>query len=233
MTSVADLFTLQELDLALADRRSALTDVDSLLGDSEQLELVKVKVTELKDLVRKVEKQAKESEYEADEQRRKIEPIEARLYDGKVTNPKELEDLQLDFESLKRRRSDLDDKALEAIDALEAAQKDLAEGEQELERAEAAYRGDQQELGARRDSIEAEIAGLEENRTAQAELVDQDMIALYDRLAPTTQGRVVAKVGGGACLGCRISLPANVLQRARIGTGVVQCSMCQRILYVS
>jgi predicted nucleic acid-binding Zn-ribbon protein len=37
---------------------------------------------------------------------------------------------------------------------------------------------------------------------------------------------------GGACSGCRISLPMNLIQRAR-GDELVQCVNCERILYVT
>jgi len=43
----------------------------------------------------------------------------------------------------------------------------------------------------------------------------------------------VAKVEGGACQGCRISLPMNLLQKARSGNSLVQCSSCERVLYLT
>ena len=178
MTSVPALFALQELDLALADSRKALADVDSLLGDSGPLEEAQEHDAKQRELLRAAEKHSMELEYEADEQRRKIEPVEAKLYEGKVTIPKELEDLQMDLESLQRRRSELDDRALEAMEALDEAGRMVAESEQALQRAEAAYNGDQEELGARKAVLQSEIGDLEGRRTDAAELIEVD----YDPL---------------------------------------------------
>ncbi|OGO53154.1 MAG: hypothetical protein A2148_11075, partial [Chloroflexi bacterium RBG_16_68_14] len=175
----------------------------------------------------------KEREWEADELRRKIEPLEKRLYQGTVQNPKELADLQRDVESLKRRRSELEDRALEAMEALEQAQQAFADAERELQEAEERQRIEQEELRGRRASLDGEITALEAERRQQASGIDERLVHLYDHLSATRQGRAVAKVEGGACSGCRISLPMNLLQRARTGNELVQCSSCERILYVS
>lgn len=233
MTSIAELYALQELDLALDASGDALAEVESRLGESEHLAEAQGRVVERQDALRAAEKRFKEREYEADELRSKIEPLEKRLYRGTVHNPKELEDLQRDVESLKRRRSELDDQALEAMEALEQAQQALSEAERELQELSDAHRAEQEELRRRRMALEAEIADLRRRREEQAAAVEGGLLRLYDQLSGLRQRRAVAKVEGGACQGCRISLPMNLIQRARSGIEVVQCSSCERILYVS
>ena len=233
VTSVAELYALQELDLALEASRAALVDVSARLGESEEVQEASRTLAERQEALRAAEKQFKEREWEVDELRRKIEPLEERLYQGSVRNPKELEDLQQDIESLKRRRSELEDRALEAMEALEQAQQALDDARRELQTLSDAYQAEQEELARRKLGLEAEIVALEGQRTEQVTRVDAGLLRLYDRLAAIRQGRAVAKVEGGACQGCRISLPMNLLQRARSGSDLVQCSSCERILYVS
>ena len=233
MTSIAELYALQETDLELASDRESLADVLSRLGDSEELEAAKAEADEKDAALRAAEKHFKEQEFEADELRKKIEPVEQKLYTGSVTIPKELADLQRELESLQRRRSELEDKALEAMDAQEQAQQAAAQAQQDVKSLDASYLAEQDELGQQQTDLESNITALEGQRTEQAEQIDADMLRLYDQLAATRQGRAVAKVQGGACQGCRISLPQNVLQRARGRGNLVQCSSCERILYVS
>ncbi len=233
MTSVAELYALQELELALEANRAALADVQSRLGEPEELAEARRTADERQEGLRAAAKRFKEREWEADELRRKIEPVERRLYQGSVRNPKELEDLQRDVESLKRRRSELDDQALEAMEVLEQAQQALGEAQRELQELTDTCRAEQEELHTRQVSLEGEIAMLEGRRAEQATRIDGSLLRLYDHLSATHQRRAVAKVEGGACQGCRISLPMNLLQRARSGSEVVQCSSCERILYVS
>lgn len=233
MTSIAELYALQETDLAIEAARAALADIESHLGEAEELVAARERVGERRDEVRAAEKRFKEQEFQADEVTRKIEPLEKKLYEGSVRNPKELEDLQQDIESLKRRRGQLDDQALGAMEALEEAQQALRGAQLELEELERSLGEEQVQLHDRKQALERELSELEARRLEQAPEVDPSLMPLYGRLAAAKQGRAVAKVVGGACQGCRISLPMNLIQRARAGREVVQCSSCERILYVT
>ena len=233
MSSIAEVHALQEVDLALDASRVALAEAQSRVGEPEELLEARREVEERQEALRAAGKRFKEQEWEADELRAKIAPLERRLYEGSVGNPKELADLQRDVESLKRRRSELEDRALAAMEALEEAQRALEEAERSLQEITEACQREQEELGSRQVALEEEIALLEQRRVEQAGRVDGGLLPLYDRLRAGRQGRAVAKVEGGACQGCRISLPMNLVQRVRAGQEVVQCTNCERILYMS
>lgn len=232
MASIGDLYRLQEADSALETARAALEEVQSGLGESEELIEAGRTVEERKEALRAAEKIFKEQEFEADELGRKIQGPEGRLYEGKVSNPKELEDLQQEVDSLKRRRADLDDKALEAMEALDEAQRLRDEAQAQLETLSATVGAEQEALRGRQASLQDELRSLEERRSEAAAGIDGRMMALYDELRGSRHGRAVAKVEGGACQGCRISLPVNLRNRARGGSEIVQCNNCERILYV-
>ena len=63
----------------------------------------------------------------------KLETSNAKLYGGRITNPKELQDIQLDVASSKRRLSAFEDEQLTAMIALEEAEAAQAAAEQSLE----------------------------------------------------------------------------------------------------
>lgn len=233
MTSITELYALQEVDLALDAARAGLADVQSRLGEAEAVAEAGRAVQERREALRAAEQGFREREWETDELRRKIAPLERRLYEGSVRNPKELEDLQLDVESLKRQRGEREDQALAAMEALDQAQQALDEAQRTLQELTDAHQAEQRELLGRGASLEGEIAALVGERAEQATRIDEALLRLYDQLRATRQGRAVAKVEGGACQGCRISLPMNLRQRARGGSEVVQCNNCERILYVS
>lgn len=233
MTSIAELYALQETDLSLVTDRSTLADVQSRLGDDEALSTAQQVADERATQLRSAEKFFKEAEYEADELRKKIEPVEQKLYTGKVQNPKELADLQLEQESLKRRRNDLEDKALAAMDAQDEAQKALDDARAGLTSADTAYLAEQTELREQQSKLEASITETEAQRAEHASEIDDTLLTLYDQIAANHDGRAVAKIEGGACQGCRLTLPQNVIRRARVRGNLVQCSSCERILYLS
>jgi predicted nucleic acid-binding Zn-ribbon protein len=232
MSSIAELFALQETDSALDASRASLEDIEARLGESEELVEAREATVAARDAHRVAEKAYREHEFEAEEQKRKIEPLEQKLYAGTIRNPKELEDLQQDVGALKRRRRELDETALEALEAYETAKSALEAAESKLQELEAAWQAEQGDLAQQRSSLRAEIVEFEEARAAEAEGIDPGLLALYDRLRGIRAGRAVVKIEGGKCAGCRISLPTNIMHRARIGAEVVQCTSCERILYV-
>ena len=232
VTSISELYALQELDLAIAADRAAIADLDSRTDEPEELVEARETFRTSQETLRAAEHKFKESEFEADELRRKIDPLEQKLYKGAVTAPKELEDLQADIDSLKRRRSTLEDQALAAMDALESAQQQFTDAEQRVHTLAEQYGVEREDMGVRRQEIDAEIARLGQEREEAAAEIDPALMALYEKLRANKGGRAVAKLEGGACQGCRISLPMNVQQRARAGATVVQCPSCERILYM-
>jgi uncharacterized protein len=233
VTAVAQLYALQQVDLSIESRRTALQEAEALIGNTEELEAARVDAAARKDELHIAEKNFKEREYEADDLMRKIEPLEKKLYQGTILNPKELDDLQLDIESLKRRRNQLDDQAIEAMEALEEAQRSQKEAAERLDELERDHQAGQTKLREQMAALQAEIAGLKRERDEDATEVEPSLLQLYERIAANHQGRAVAKVEGGACLGCRISLPSSLVQRARGSSSIVQCTSCERILYVS
>jgi len=233
MTRVANLYALQEIDSALDACKASLVDVESRLGEADELVEVRQRALERQEALREVEKQQREQEWQIDDLRQKIEPLEKKLYGGTIRNPKELADLQQDVESLRRRQRGLEDRDLEIMVAVEEAQKEANEAQRALSETEEAWNAEQERLRQEQASLHQEIGDLEARHTEQVRLIEPATITLYEALRATRQGRAVAKVERGMCQGCRISLPMNVVHRVRSGAELVQCTSCERILYLS
>lgn len=234
MTRISDLFDLQEIDLEIDARRAAISEAESLLGESEEAEAAAVAVIEREAEVQELHKKLKAAEWEVEDLTNKIKPLEKKLYGGSVRIPKELASIEEDIRSLQARKRVLEDKELDVMSRLEEAERALAAAKHEHATLVAGWEAEQRRLRQERETLTAQIAELENKRAAQRSRIDGEALTLYDALRPKHQGRGVAKVERGTCGGCRISLPMSLLQRARSGSDViVQCSSCERILYVS
>lgn len=233
MTAIADLYALQETDSALDQARAALERTETRLADTSEVDDARARLQEREAAWRAAAMAERAVELELEALREKIEPLEAKLYGGSVRSPKELADLQADVESLKRRQSGIEDQALEAMAAAEEAQAALREAQSALQEVEAARAAENRQLAVERERLMAEIAGLQARRQQQAATIDPQTLRLYEALRASRQGRAVVRVERGLCQGCRISLPSNVLTRARSGAGLVQCTSCERILYAA
>lgn len=230
MTSSADLFALQEIDLRRDARRALIADIEARLGETEELVAARERLISAEAEVDRLKRLQRDLDNKLEDLDAKIRPLETKLYDGSIRNPKELTDLQRDVESLKTRRGKLDDEGLALLDALEAVTAALVQAQGELRRTEAAWKADQAELRDEKARAETELSHLEAERNQRAQGMEKPAIGLYEALRAIKQGRAVARIERAACQGCRLTLPTHIVQRVRAGDILVQCPSCERIL---
>jgi predicted nucleic acid-binding Zn-ribbon protein len=155
-----------------------------------------------------------------------------RMDQGLITNPKDLERMQHELESLERRINSLEDAELEVMEQLEEAQKtadtlaaQLAETDSQI--AELAVARD-----ARWVEIDASLAEAESARATAVEGMPEDLLALYERLRDKKGGVGAAALRARQCGGCQLTIDAAEIGviRAKAADEVVRCEECDRIL---
>jgi predicted nucleic acid-binding Zn-ribbon protein len=231
MSRISDLWQLQEIDSALDTRRASLEDAEARIGSSEEVAAAQATLDERRGTLREARDAQRDLETQAEDQKGKIAPAEEKLYSGAIKNPRELSDLQADIAQLKQQLSTLEDRVLEAIAAVEAAEGDERTAAAELAALDQAWREEQEDLAERVSRLRAEIAGYDEQRRERAEYIDTDLLRTYDHVRRAHQGKGIAKVDRNLCLGCRISLPVTLVNKARNSNNTIQCPNCERILY--
>jgi len=155
-----------------------------------------------------------------------------RMDQGLVTNPKDLERMGHELESLERRISSLEDEELELMARLEDAQRDLDELVARVTEADHRLA----ELATARDErlavIDAELTSLEAERTPAVDELPADLLALYDRLRAQKGGIGAAELRQRRCTGCQLGIDNAELAviKAAPVDDVIRCEECQRIL---
>lgn len=151
---------------------------------------------------------------------------------GLITNPKDLERMGHELESLERRISTLEDEELEIMERLEEAQGELSKLETMVAETD-------ERLAALTSARDEKLADLEERvqevqgrRGPAAEGLPEDLTALYGRLREQKGGIGAAALRARECGGCRLSLDSVELTRIKglPEDEVVRCEECQRIL---
>jgi predicted nucleic acid-binding Zn-ribbon protein len=230
MTSAADLFGLQEIDLARDSRRALIADIESRLGETEDLVAARDLTQTTEAEFEAVRHEQRELETQLQDLDARMAPLEKKLYDGSVRNPKELTDLQKEDNVFKKQRGALDDRGLQLMERAEAATTALDGAKRRLSQVDQAWRQDVADLRATRDRAEREMARLDEERQRRATEMDPAALGVYDILRPKKSGRAVARIERGICQGCRLTLPTHVVQKARSTVALVPCPSCERIL---
>jgi len=233
MSSVSDLHLLQELDSALDRATARLEEIERLLEETEELILARQLKTEKDMAVDVLRSRQKDLEWEVEEVRTKVTAVDAKLYGGSVRNPKELSDLDADLRSLKALLGHREDGLLGLMVEIDDAEADRRAVTDAYTGMEASWSAACKELLEERSSVQPDADSLRQRRAERSDSLERSSLSLYTLLRERKSGLAVARVEQGMCQGCRITLPGAVLQKAKSGTGPVQCVSCERILFVS
>ncbi len=230
MTSSADLLCLQEVDLKHDSRRALIADIDSRLGETEELIEARSGLAAAEESAAALQREQRQIEVQLEDLDARMSPLETKLYDGSIRNPKELSDIQKEVGSQKVRRGALDDEGLKTLEQIKAAGEAIELATARLRQVEARWKSDQDRLRSEREVAEQESNRLAQDRESRSRGMDAASLGLYEQLRELRQGRAVAKIERGSCQGCRISLPTHIVQRARGQINLEQCPICERIL---
>ncbi len=230
MSIAKQLYQLQEVDLEIESSEQALQQIAGQLGESEVVVEAQNKLALESQRLEELKRQQHSLEWEIDDLTGKLAAAERELYSGKISNPKELANLQHEVDGLKARRSELEDKALEVMDQVELTVKSVAAKSNELKKLKTEWHSQQQRLSADMEQLKTVLSELKSKRQLLSAKIDPQTVEFYQQLKKQKRQAVV-KVVQGICRGCRISLPSIELQRAR-GGSLVQCSSCGRILFL-
>ena len=168
-----------------------------------------------------------------------VEQVKARLArdqdrmdQGLIANPKDLERMSHELDSLKRRVGVLEDEEIEVMEQVETATATLDEFKEKV----AACDTRLSDLAAARDEKSSDLARYLEasvaDRAPVAETIPTDLLALYERLRESKGGVGAAELRARQCGGCRLTV--DTAELARIASApkelVIRCEECSRIL---
>lgn len=230
MNRIDQLATLQDIDIRISEnlrsRRAAearLTDDGSLVAAQQALDLSTQSANEIRARLASLDLETRSITA-------KIGAVEARLYDGRTINPKELTGLEQDDEMLKRQKSEVEDRTLDAMVELENLEATRAADLARFERINAESSGAATHAHAELESLRQEASKLKAVREQLAAHIPAADLAIYERLRQEKKGRALAHVKGTACEACSVTLPSGLASRVRVGEELSFCTNCGRIL---
>lgn len=229
------LLDVQELDTRLDTLQHQLRS----LPETVRLDDLARRRTECDNAVRDLRVEVDDLTAEQKKADRDVESVRARrerdqgmVDSGSVSNPKEIERMLHELQSLERRIGDLEDVELEVMERLEEAQRSLDQRTAEL----AELDREHAEVAAARDrragELQQETGQVTAERGQTADGVPGDLLALYEKLRTQKGGVGAAALRARQCGGCRLALDTSILAEiaGRPVDDVVRCEECSRIL---
>ena len=161
----------------------------------------------------------------------RIKKDEARLSSGNAT-PKELEQLQHEVETLKKRQESLEEIELEIMirnDAVIARSNTLTTDLASLQTLKDEISG---RLQSATDEINQVIAEKNTARTLVANKIEKALLDLYEKIRGNGGGVGAAALVGNKCNGCNLAINAVEMERIKslAKDELLRCEECRRIL---
>jgi len=230
MTQQDALYHLQEIDLSLARAQKRLREISAVLGDNQTVIAAQEQVSKAGLQLSPLQASARSLELEIQSNAEKMRLTEEQLYGGRVTNHKELQEMQQEIQSLKKRNQELEDQLLETMIAVETAEATLAESKAHLQVVRSEWEGEHGQLLDEGALLESQIADLQDKRQRALEAVSPEFQKLYQNLRVKKHNQPVAALIGNSCSVCGVEQNLAVAKSVQQGKELTYCMNCGRIL---
>lgn len=225
------LYRLQQLDTAIDSTQSRLSEIALALSDHRLVHKAEKQYEIAQEQAKAHRIQLKQIEDKVEAQRIKRKTSQASLFSGKIKNPKELQDLQMETEALKRYIAQLEDEQLEAMIAYETAEKAEKQAEKKLQQTYGTAAEENASLLGEQSKLQQNLEKLLKEKDAALSAVPANLLQLYQKLRKTKRGIAVTTISDGGCSTCGQALTPADLQLVRASANLIYCPSCGRILF--
>lgn len=230
MSQTQALYRLQKLDTQIDTRRKRAREILAILDQDTALREARAAVEALQERLAPLETRVSDLNLNIQTVSEQSQQLSTQLYDGSVSNPKELEDIQKKIAERKRRHEHLENQLLETMLEVDDVQSALADATAHLDSVKADRASEYDTLNAELQQLKVALAQLKADRKAVASEISRANRALYKDIRAKRQGLAVVSMKGDSCSACGVRQTTTLAQEVRQGDKIVQCVSCGRIL---
>jgi len=235
MTRWDTLLAVQEHDThidQLVHRNQHLPARASLAGLQTQLAGIDGQIATVDGRLSELGRSQQRLEDEIASMRERAGQADKQLYSGSTNNPRELQALQEDIESIQRRINKLEDDELDIMEATEPVDAERQKLTKKREQLDGVAEKLLAELAEAEAAIESELVEVRALRSAAAGEVSDELLTEYERMRKGLGGVAIARLVGTTCQGCHLGLSAVEVDRIRKLSldDRVTCEECGRLL---
>lgn len=230
MIQVSELYRLQEIDLNVHQHHKRLEEIAAQLADNKALTEAQQQVITDQQVLTPLQNKVRKLEQEIQTNTTKLRETDETLYSGRVRNPKELQDMQQEIQSLKKRNQELEDILLETMMSVDTADAALKDSSAKLETISAQFELANKSLIDEQKRLKSEGSALLKSREQLLPTIEANTLKVYNNLRPRKNNQPVAVLVNQSCSVCRVQQDMNVIQAVRKMDSLTYCSSCGRIL---
>ena len=225
------LIKLQVLDKELYALNSEKKDIPLKIKTiDEALESKKQGIKQAEADLKGLQVRLKDREVALQQKEDQVKKLQLQLY--QLKSNKEYSAMLAEIGGFKADNSLVEEEILRLMDDIDAAKRKLI-GEKEgfaREGVDADKRKD--EIRKKEKEIDSRLSGLSDRCQGLLPNVDKQILVQYEKLLKKWGGLAIVPVQEGACGGCHMNLPPQVVSEAKLKEDIIVCGSCSRILYI-
>lgn len=224
------LVEIQGIDKTISELRERKRRLPEIIEEAKKsFETAKENLARAKSKLDLLIKEKREKEKELEIQEDKIVKLKNRLNDVKTN--KEYQAHLLEIEAASKEKGDLEEGLLAIMENLDSKKIDLEEEERLLLEEEKKLNIEIKRLDAEIEKINKELEALASVHLSISEKIEKALLNSYTHLKGIRKDIAVVPISNGACLGCLLQLPPQLIAEAKKNEKIMTCSYCHRILY--
>jgi predicted nucleic acid-binding Zn-ribbon protein len=230
-----NLLNVQGLDTRLAQlqhRLKTLPQAQELASARDRVARLGKELIAAQTIVSDLEREQTKADADVDLVRERARKDRELMDSGSIGDPKQLQSLGSELESLAKRQLELEDIELEVMERLEGAQAAVAHLQGELSVAEEGKAALEAEVARLESEIAQERSSILADREPLVKGISAELVTLYDKISADHGGVGAARLHRGRCEGCRLELPPTEIAALRSAAEdeVLRCDECRCIL---
>ncbi|MDD5634648.1 MAG: C4-type zinc ribbon domain-containing protein [Candidatus Omnitrophica bacterium] len=227
---IGKLIGLQQVDSKIYDLASEKESFPERLSVFDQtLDQKKAGVKNSEEALKQLQVKKNEKDVDMQAKEEKIKKLQSNLY--QIKNNKEYQAIQQEIDSIKADVSLIEEDIIALFDKIEQAQEAMAHEKHIFDEEKKKVETEKEKIKSEEKKIDSELAELKAERDKALEGVSDEILKRYDAILKNKGRTALAKLTGGICGECHMSLRSQVINDVKLRKNLIFCENCARILY--
>lgn len=228
--TVEALLSLQDIDDAIEEREAELAALAPRVQENEERrDEVSARLEAARQKLASAEEGYRKSQRSVQAGRATLKRLRDRA--NEVQDLRQHMAVRAELEAARRNLELAENDALDGLQDVETARDAMESLEEELGTAQEAYEESVSEVQDRRRELEAELSSQRDRRENRVGVIEEEVLAMYERVRRGRTRSALAPLVGGHCGNCFTAVPLQRQAEIRAGGHLYRCEGCGVILH--
>ena len=228
----AILLELQKFDIDIDEEEKKKRRLPLMTeGIAKEIQGLKDSLKNKNENYKNLQIKLKRKELDLAEKSNKINKYQEDLYGGKISDIKELKQIQKVIANYNEEKDSIEEDVLDLMEEMEDLDKSIGHLDKDLKVKEKEFKKRQEEIDLARSAIKKNMNSLNIKREEIfSKITDDRLLKGYELLRKEKGGKAIMEVDGSICPGCYLDLPSDVIYQLEKNRKIIICPNCSRIL---